>query len=128
MMKKFPFISVVLLSAINVLFLFLPLTAVFGYEFSLFNSLIVVVLSGVLVINSVAHFKNQGRGKTLKEISKGLMVFFVIPLFISLINSLFTGFCSFLQGLSFYFTFVFPALLIGSAFGAASIFLWERYK
>ncbi len=127
-MKKFPFISVLLLLTINVLFLFLPLTSVFGYEFSLFNSLLVVVLSGVLTINSITHFRKQGRGKTLAELAKWLLIFFVIPLLISLVNSLFTGFCSFVQGLSFYFIFVFPALIIGSAIGAASIYLWTRYK
>lgn len=127
-MKKIPLISIVLLAAVNVLFLFLPLISVFGYEFSLFNSLLVTILSGVFAIKTIDKCRSDGRSKTLRVLITGLIILLFVPFFISLINSLFTGFCSFVNGLSFYFTFVFPAVIIGCAFGASALLLWERHK
>jgi len=127
-MKRFPLISIIILAVVNVSFLFLPLISVFGYEFSLFNSLLVTILSGVFAIRTMIYCRSEGRRKTLKELVKGLIILLLVPFIISLINSFFTGFCSFSNGLLFYFTFVFPAVIIGSAFGAAALLLWERHK
>ncbi len=103
----------------NILLLFLPLTNIFGYEFSAFNSLLLSFLSGIYTIillkklNAVEANKN----KLVKYLSMAFSAFLFFPAVISIIHSLFTINCSLCDGIQFYFSLTVPSVLIGSSLG-----------
>jgi hypothetical protein len=115
-------ISVLIVFVFNIILINLPLTSVFGYEFSAFNSIILVIISGLL---SVSHLKRKGSPvKNLISISPYLIL---IPLIISVVNSLFTTTCSLGDGFLFYLIITIPSLIIGTALGMFAFFIFPRF-
>jgi hypothetical protein len=113
---------------INLVLLGFPLTNVFGYEFSVINSLLLTLLSGIY---SIYFFHSSLPNKYeifSKELLTSLILFLVVPFCISVVNSLINGFCSFWDGLFFYLVITLPSILIGSALGAVSLYFINRFQ
>ena len=108
--KSLLVISLVLFTA-NIFFLYLPLVKVFGFEFSLVNALLLCLLSGLL---RLFHLRKLDKDKpTSISFFKQTLILLFIPFVISFINSLFTGFCSFCDGIVFYFLMTVISAFIG---------------
>jgi hypothetical protein len=114
--------SILLLVLFNILFIQLPLTSVFGFEFSALNSIILTIVSGLLVISFLKR-----KEKFLKNILKLSPILLLIPLMISVLNSLITTTCSMVDGLLFYILITFPSILIGTALGLSSFYIFPQF-
>jgi hypothetical protein len=112
------FVSVLTIILFNIFLINLPLTSVFGYEFSAINSVLLVIISGLLIISFLNRQENY-----LRNIFKISPVFLIIPLIISIFNSLVGTTCSIVDGLLFYVVITIPAILIGSALGLFAFYL-----
>jgi len=113
---------------VNLALLKLPLTNVFGYEFSVINSLLIVLLSGIYTI----HFFDINFGKKnrnfIPELFKSLILLLIIPFSVSVINSAISGFCSFTDGLLFYIVITCPSIIIGISLGLISVLIANRFR
>ncbi len=98
------------LVVINYFLTQLPLTSTFGYEFAASNGLMLCIIAGLYTINSV-----RKSDFILSELIKYLLILFLIPIIISVINSILTMFCSFIDGLAFYLLIVGVSILFGAA-------------
>jgi len=116
------------ISIINLVLLRFPLTNVFGYEFSVINSLLLVLFSGIYSIYFIKSFLPKQSSIIIKELFKSLILFLFIPFFISIFYSLVNGFCSFWDGLLFYLVITMPSILIGSALGSFSLYQLNRFN
>jgi hypothetical protein len=116
------------ITVINIILLWLPLTDVFGYEFSVINSLLLVLFSGIY---SIYFLKTHTPGESeivIGQLLLSLYFFLLLPFCISIINSFINGFCSFWDGLLFYLVITSPAIIIGAALGAASVIMLKRFQ
>jgi hypothetical protein len=114
--------SVLILVLFNILLIKLPLTSVFGFEFSALNSILLVIISGVLVISFLKRKENF-----LKNILKLSPILLLVPLMISVMNSLITTTCSLADGFLFYLVITAPSIVIGSTLGLASFYILPKY-
>lgn len=119
---------IVVILLFNLVLLKLPLTSVFGYEFSVVNSLLIVLLAGIYTIYFYRLEFNNNKINFVPELFKSLMVFLLVPFVVSVTNSFFTGFCSFFDGLQFYIFITFPAIVIGSSLGLLSVVYVRKYQ
>lgn len=101
-------VSALILILINYLFTGIALLNTFGYEFAAVNGLLFVIIAGLFTLNKI-----QKAEFDLIKILKYLLVFYFLPLIITLINSLLTMFCSFWDGMLFYLLISLPSLLLG---------------
>ena len=95
---------------INIILTQLPLTSTFGYEFAAINGLILTVIAGLHTFN----FINKSEFAPI-ELTKNLLILFLIPFVITIINSILTMFCSFIDGLTFYLLIVSVSIIFGVA-------------
>jgi hypothetical protein len=109
------YLFIILLS--NIIILNFPLTNVFGYEFSIFNSLLLVLFVGIYTVYFFRIYFNKLKIDFIGELFKSIILFLLIPFSVSIINSFFTGFCSFTDGLLFYIVITIPSVFIGIALG-----------
>lgn len=116
-------VSALILILVNCLFTGIALLNTFGYEFAAVNGLLLVIISGLFTISKI-----QKTGLNLVKILKNLTVLFLIPLIITLINSLLTMFCSFWDGLGFYLLITLPSLLLGFSLALLSDFYFKKFK
>lgn len=118
---------ILILFLINLTLLNLPLTNVFGYEFSVINSLLIILLTGIYTIHFFkVNFSVQDRSFT-SELYKSAIFFLIIPFLVSVSNSFFKGFCSFMDGLQFYIVITAPSIIIGVALGLITVMLTNRF-
>src|ERR1017187_3268956 len=89
-------VSVLAIILFNILLIQLPLTSVFGFEFSALNSVLLIILSGLLIISFLKRKENY-----LKNVLKISPILLLIPLIISVMNSLITTTCSLAEGFLF---------------------------
>jgi len=126
--NNFLILYLLIIVAFNLFLQTLPLTNVFGYEYSALNALLLSFLSGLYAISLL---KRSVREK-VKFNSHKLKKFFVwilfIPLIISIVKSVIFGFCSFCDGVSFYLVITVPSVFIGSALGAVSYSLLKKFS
>ncbi len=107
----------------------MPLTNVFGYEFSAVNSIVLVLFSGFYTVSLNNKVKD---GKIKKEIAGKYfritaVAFLFFPAAISIVHSLLTKSCSFTDGLAFYSVITIPSVLIGMALGFISVFTVKKF-
>lgn len=114
--------SIVILITFNLIFIQLPLSNSLGYEFSILNALLLVVISGLYSISYIKQNKND-----LKSFILQLISFALIPLIISIVYSVFTMFCSFIDGLMFYLLIAFPSVFVGSGISFIIIFYTKKF-
>ncbi|MCH8032538.1 MAG: hypothetical protein IH950_02115 [Bacteroidetes bacterium] len=112
----------------NLALLKLPLANVFGYELSVINSLLIVLLSGIYTIYFFEINFNKENKNFILELFKSLTLLLIIPFSVSVINSIFSGFCSFTDGLLFYFVITCPSIIIGISLGLISVLIADRFR
>src|SRR5574338_382827 len=103
-------IYAIILILINILLTDLPLTKTFVYEFSAVNGLLLCIISGLYTIGCINNKQNN-----LSSTFINIFILSAIPLAISIINSMFTMFCSFWDGLWFYILIVSGSVMFGSS-------------
>jgi len=119
-------IYAVFLVILNFALINLPLANVFGYEFSAINAIAISFLSGIYILASLKIF--EGRYSNLTSLIKGLSLLLPVPFIISIINSVFIGFCSFYDGLLFYIIITVPSILVGGALGIISFAVVTKFR
>ena len=112
----------------NLALLKLPLANVFGYELSVINSLLIVLLSGIYTIYFFEINFNKENRNFIPELFKSLTLLLIIPFSVSVINSVFSGFCSFTDGLLFYIVITCPSIIIGISLGLISVLIADRFR
>ncbi len=116
-------INIFIILIFNLILINLPLSNTLGYEFSAINALLLVIISGLYTISFLKRNIND-----YKKLFKHLFYLFLLPLVISIIHSLLTMFCSFLDGLMFYLMITFPAIFVGGGLGIISLVLTKRFN
>jgi len=126
--NNYLFIYLFILGAINLSLQFLPLTNVFGYEFSAINALIISFLSGLYTLSLLKESLKENLKFNSGKLLNAIRWLLLIPFVISIGKSLIFGFCSFWDGIFFYLVLTFPSVIIGSALGALSGILFNKFK
>lgn len=121
-------ICLIIVGVINLFLLALPLTNVFGYEFSALNALLLSFLSGLYILSVLKSAVKEKQEFNLQKFVKTLALMFLLPFTISVTKSIIFGFCSFWDGLLFYIVITFPSVIIGSAIGTATYFLIRKFR
>ncbi|MHB1686141.1 MAG: tetratricopeptide repeat protein [Ignavibacteriaceae bacterium] len=125
------FLSIYLLIIflINLILQFIPLTNVFGYEFSVVNSILLSFLSGIYFISVYKKLETTGQRKHLiSNLKIAFLSFILLPLVISIFHSFFTISCSLYDGFLFYIVITFPSIIIGASLGIISISIFKRFS
>jgi len=117
-----------IIGVINLFLQTLPLTNVFGYEFSTVNALLLSLLSGLFSISYLKSLVKENKKFNVENYLSALRWMIFIPFAISVFNSIIFGFCSFTDGLLFYLVITFPSVIIGSAIGASTYYLINKFK
>lgn len=128
MKLKFSFKNLLLfiLFSINLLLVFLPLTNILGYEFSLVNSILIFFISGFASIKGFS--KNNG---IIEFFSREKLFFgqiLIIPFIVSLVSTVLFSYCPFTDGSLFYLTLTVPTVFLGSSFGIFISYHSSRLK
>ena len=121
-------VYILIIALFNLYLLTLPLTNVFGYEFSAVNALLLSFMAGLHILS---FFKSSDEAEKVfhKKIQFTPFIFMLlVPFIISLINSIILGFCSFWDGLLFYLVITGPSVIIGSAIGSFIIYNFKRFR
>ncbi len=121
-------IFLIIIGVINLYLLTLPLTSVFGYEFSALNALLLSFLSGLFSISFLKSLVKENRKFNVENYLSTLRWMLFLPFAISVVNSIIFGFCSFTDGLFFYLVLTFPSVIIGSALGSAIFVLIKKIR
>ena len=116
------FSSILILILFNTILIKLPLTSDFGYEFSALNSILLIIILGLLAISFLKRKENF-----VKNILKISPILLLVPLMISVMNSLLTTNCSLTDGFLFYIVITLPSIVIGIALGLASYYIFPKY-
>lgn len=120
--NPFYYACIILLLLYNLILVNIPLANVLGYEFAAANSLILIVLSALLTISQLK------KEKSFNSLIINLITLFSLPVLISIINSVFTTFCSFADGLIFYILITFPAIIVGLSLGIFTLIFVNKYR
>lgn len=128
--KKNNYLAVYLLiiGVINLFLQTLPLTNVFGYEYSAINALLLSFLSGLFSISFLKSLVKENKIFNVENYLSAIRWMIFLPFAISVINSIIFGFCSFTDGLMFYLVITFPSVIIGSAVGISAYFLIKKFR
>ena len=112
----------------DLILILLPLTKIFGYEYSVANSVLLVFLSGIFSIRLLTNFPSQESKKTVtKSLIFAGLFFILLPAVISVTNSFFAVKCSLLDGFIFYLVITVPAFIIGSSLGFFINIIFKRF-
>jgi hypothetical protein len=130
--SAYNYLSIYLLVLIifNIILLDLSLTNYLGYEFSIFNSAVIILLSGFFSIFYlkkiiIAEEKKTKIFKTLAWIS---FIFLLLPFSISFISLFQAIACPLKDGILFYAFLTVPAPVIGIALGVLSFSFSKRFS
>lgn len=114
---------------VNIILLNLPLTNYLGYEFSVFNSAVIILLSGIFTLSLLNHVPINSI--TEKQIIRSLAIaaisFLLLPFLLSLASLFRAVSCPLGDGILFYIVLTLPAPVIGIALGLLSCSLWRRF-
>jgi len=108
---------------INFFLIQLPLTGTFGYEFAAVNGLLFAIISGLHTLNFLSKSDYN-----LNDLVVNLSVLFFIPLFLAILKSLLTMFCSFWDGLFFYLMIDVTSIIFGVALAFITDLIFKRFK
>ena len=107
----------------------LPLTKVFGYEYSVLNSAFIVFLSGIYIIKLIKNYPElESKKRVNSSILFSFISFIIIPAIISLINSFLTVKCSLIDGSLFYIVITVPSVIIGGSLGFFCNLMFKRFR
>ncbi len=121
-------IYLLIIFVLNFLLLNFPLFNVFGYEFSVFNSVLLNFIAGFYLISLVNKEQEKNFNSFNKKLFLPSILFLLIPFLVSVVNSFFTGFCSFSDGLFFYIVITIPSVVIGYSCGLLSFFFFKKFR
>ena len=121
-------VYLLIIGVINLYLQTLPLTNVFGYEFSALNALLLSFLSGLFSISFFKSLVKENQKFNAENFISALRWMIFLPFVITVVNSIIFGFCSFTDGLLFYLVITFPSVIIGSAIGASTVFLVNKFR
>lgn len=125
---NFVSIYIILLLFFNIGLTYLPLTSYLGYEFSVLNSIFIVILSAVYAIQFFKKgFAANSYIQTLKTLSIISVLFITFPLIVILIKSAFAKPCPIADGILFYIFITVPAPIIGMGLGFLCILISRRF-
>ncbi len=115
---------------INVFFLFFPLINIFGFEFSIANSILLFLISGVYSIN---FFKkrngfNHFQLSEIEKIGQEFLCFLIVPIIVSVVYSFFNIICSLKDGFLFYLIITAPSVVLGFATGLLTYIYFRRFS
>ena len=130
--SAYNYLSVYLLVLIiyNVILLNLPLTNYLGYEFSIFNSIIIIFLTGFY---SIFYLKKiiigeEAKNKIYKTLACISFILLLIPFLISFFSLFKVITCPIKDGILFYTFLTIPAPIIGIALGILSFSFSKRFS
>ena len=121
-------VYLIIIGVVNLYLQTLPLTNVFGYEFSAINALLLSFLSGWYIISFLKSSTVENQSTKTGTLRRALGLMLLVPFVISVIKSIIFGFCSFWDGLLFYFVITLPSVVIGGALGSAIFVLARKFK
>lgn len=116
-----------LLIILNLALINLPLANVFGYEFATINAIAVSFISGIYIISSFKKRSEESKPEIF-SLFKKLFLLLLLPFLVSIINSIFTGFCSFWDGFLFYLVLTVPSVIVGTALAIISIAVVSKFR
>jgi Tetratricopeptide repeat len=122
------FIYAVIIILFNLALLRLPLTKVFGFEFSVLNAVLISFLSGLFVISlfKVDSILEKKKRHFNKSFFAFFIVILIIPALISVVHSYLTIKCSLTDGAYFYLVITAPSVFIGGGLGAISYYFFRK--
>lgn len=127
---NFLIVYLLLIIFLDFLLQFFPLTNVFGYEYSVANSFIIVFLTGLFSISTLK--KNQINGDNSRRFLfswvYAFSLFLIIPPIISVVHSILTMACSLKDGALFYIVITMPALLVGIFLGLTALSISRKFS
>jgi len=126
--RNYILIYLLTLLVYNLLLLKFPLTHVFGYEFSVLNSVLIVLLGGIYSISFYKNLFEKEKQYFTKELYKSLFLFLLIPFCVSVVNSIVNGFCSFSDGVIYYLIITVPSVLIAGSLAMISVVYLKRFN
>lgn len=126
--RNYILIYLLILLVYNLLLLKFPLAHVFGYEFSVLNSVLIVLLGGIYSISFYKNLFEREKQFFTTELYKSLFLFLLIPFCISIVNSIINGFCSFYDGVIFYLIITVPSVLIAGSLAMISAVYLKRFN
>ena len=108
----------------------LPLTNYLGYEFSIFNSALLILLSGIFTILLLKRIPitRETKNKILKTLAFTSSIFLIIPFLISLFSLFRSISCPLADGILFYTFLTLPAPIIGIGLGLLSYSISKRFS
>jgi tetratricopeptide (TPR) repeat protein len=115
-------VSLVIIALFDLVLTRLPLTSVFGFEYSAFNSILLVIITGLLTISFLKR-----REVLIRNLLRIIPFILLIPAVISVANSLITTTCSLGDGFLFYLVITVPSILIGASLGSFSFYFMPRF-
>lgn len=116
----------ILIFLFNLLLLNYPLTNVFGFEFAVLNSSLLVLLSGFYTLSLS---RNTSDYKSFLKTSLYSFIFFlIIPPAVSVTHDLLTISCSLTDGLLFYIFITVPSVIIGGSVALLSVFISQKFR
>lgn len=119
---------IVIIFIANLLLISLPLTKVFGYEFAAANAAIITLLSGLYALHYFKVKEKQDDEIEITFLLKSICFLLSVPALVGIINSLFTGFCSFIDGALFYLIITVPSALVGISIGLTAHRLVRKFR
>ena len=126
--NNFLVIYLVIIGSFNLYLQTLPLTNVFGYEFSALNALLLSFLSGLIIISVLKSSSLEKQPTQTVYLFNIWFWMLIIPFAISVGKSIVFGFCSFWDGFWFYVFVTVPSVVIGSALGSVIHILFKKFK
>lgn len=126
--NSFPSIITTAILFINLLLINIPLLKTFNYEYSVANSILLFLASGLLTIWKNNTYNNASFLQVIKSIKNYLIVFCFIPFAIGLMSSLFFSICPVWNGLVFYFIITIPAAFFGIVTGKFICVIFEKFR
>ena len=127
--KNFYLIYLLIIILFDFALINLPLTKVFGYEYSVLNSVLIVFLAGIFSIKLLKNYPGQESKKIVKgSLILSFLFFIILPALISVINSFFTIKCSLWDGFLFYLVITVPSYIIGTSLGFLCCTLFKKFR
>ena len=129
--SAYNYLSIYLLILIlfNVVLLNLPLTNYLGFEFSILNSVVMILLSGIFSIFYLKKItiSEETKKRIYKTLAWVSFIFLLIPFLISFFSLFNAVTCPIKDGILFYTFLTFPAPIIGIALGILSYSISKRF-
>ena len=121
-------IYILILTLLNLLLTFLPLTKTLGYEFSVINGILLFIIGGLQIIT----IQRKGFIADASDLFLNNKLFtsasIMIPFLIGFLSSVLNSNCPIKGGILFYLIITIPSLFIGVSLGSFCTALSKKYS